>query len=711
MQQTASQPTTSRRRFLQQVGVAGAATTLVWHFPGVADASADRVFSGSETIRGGFTVPAGQVWAFNPNRSTTVTVAANVVVKGVLRMRPAKAGVVHTLRFVDVKESRFVGGGMNVMASDVGLWVRGGGRLDMQGTPKEAWTTTGWHRSWKDADEVRIAPTRAGDHGAGGLARFRRGDAVPAVRVPGGAAGASFTDTAGHTFQADIEAVAAAGIVNGRKDGSFAPNADVTRAQAAVMIGNAMKVRPAGSAGFRDTRGHWAEREIDAVVGAGIMRGRSSRRFSPDDNLTRAQAAVVISQALRLRDGRAPRYSDIGGHWARREIQRVAAAGIMGRTSDGRFRPDRNITRGQLAATLRRAFKLPASSIVSPVGRAVFPAETMNLTRNVRIMGTATGRVHINITSSAKQTLRYVELRHMGPRQPTGEKDFTAAVLGRYALHFHHCMDASRGSLIEGVVAAEVGGHSFVAHNSHGVTFRKCIAYDVFDDAYWWDPGSATNDALYDRCVAAYVRSDPRFRGYGMGGFFLGEGVGNKAVGCVATAVQGNKNSAGFVWPSKSQGLWQFRDSVAHNNKVNGIFVWQNSWFAHVIDRFTGFRNGKYGVEHGAYTNHYQYDRVLLFDNGEGAFLLHAVSRSKKPIVIRRSMFHGQNAIRTTSHRLAPERPTLVESCQFLGHGRRAVVIANRGSQPDIITFKGCNITRRDVAVVSDHPKTQLRFV
>lgn len=112
---------------------------------------------------GGFTVPAGETWEI----LGTVTTDANVVVEGTLRMRPGA-----TLRFVDVDEAAFIGGGMEVLASDVGLWFTGMGALDAHGTAKTAWTratssltagqttfdvedTTGW----QVGDRVAITPT------------------------------------------------------------------------------------------------------------------------------------------------------------------------------------------------------------------------------------------------------------------------------------------------------------------------------------------------------------------------------------------------------------------------------------------------------------------------------------------------------------------------------------------------------------------------
>ena len=66
------------------------------------------------------------------------------------------------------------------------------------------------------------------------------------------------------------------------------------------------------------------------------------------------------------------------------------------------------------------------------------------------------------------------------------------------------------------------------------------------------------------------------------------------------------------------------RSRPAHNNSVNGIFVWQNTDRHHVIERFVAFHNGQAGIEHGAYLNSYVYRNVILVGNFLAGVLLHA---------------------------------------------------------------------------------------
>jgi hypothetical protein len=131
-----------------------------------ATSDADVVLSGQLDYPQGFTVPAGQVWEFDPTTSTTITTGGNIIVEGTLRAAPPAAGVTHRIRFVGINEANIVGGHTHVpLASDVGLWVHGG-LLDISGTPKKAWNRTGSDPSWLPTDQLLHCPTTPGQYTA-----------------------------------------------------------------------------------------------------------------------------------------------------------------------------------------------------------------------------------------------------------------------------------------------------------------------------------------------------------------------------------------------------------------------------------------------------------------------------------------------------------------------------------------------------------------
>jgi hypothetical protein len=98
---------------------------------------------------------------FSPSKSVTLSSEGNVVVNGVLTMRPSRPRIRHTLVFPSVDESAFVGGGMDVLASDVGLWVMGAGRLNLAGASRTPWVRAAGSIGAGD-NEIRLASAPTG---------------------------------------------------------------------------------------------------------------------------------------------------------------------------------------------------------------------------------------------------------------------------------------------------------------------------------------------------------------------------------------------------------------------------------------------------------------------------------------------------------------------------------------------------------------------
>ncbi|WP_312875680.1 S-layer homology domain-containing protein [Paenibacillus planticolens] len=91
---------------------------------------------------------------------------------------------------------------------------------------------------------------------------------------------------------------AAAGIIEGYPDGSFAPTLPVTRAEMAVMLARAIGLRPSETAlpRYADAADvpDWAKEAVAGVYEAGLMTGRDGGYFAPRDFATRAEAAVLL---------------------------------------------------------------------------------------------------------------------------------------------------------------------------------------------------------------------------------------------------------------------------------------------------------------------------------------------------------------------------------------------------------------------------------
>jgi len=95
-----------------------------------------------------------------------------------------------------------------------------------------------------------------------------------------------------------VESVAARGLISGYPDGTFRGQEPLTRAQLAKVAALAagQKPLPGEASPFSDTEGHWAARDgyVQAVAAAGIMQGDPGGKFRPDDPVTRAELIKVI---------------------------------------------------------------------------------------------------------------------------------------------------------------------------------------------------------------------------------------------------------------------------------------------------------------------------------------------------------------------------------------------------------------------------------
>jgi SpoIID/LytB domain protein len=168
---------------------------------------------------------------------------------------------------------------------------------------------------------------------------------------------AGFSDTAGHTHEANIDKVAAAGIASGFSDGTFRPDDLVTRAQMATFIAKGWQLAAAESP-FTDTDGDVHEANIGAVAAAGITSGCTTTTYCPTANITRGQMAVFLARAEDLApvDGDGG-LCDVDGHPFEPYIRAVVQAGYAS-GNNGCFLPDNPVTRGQMATFLARALGL-----------------------------------------------------------------------------------------------------------------------------------------------------------------------------------------------------------------------------------------------------------------------------------------------------------------------------------------------------------------
>lgn len=108
-----------------------------------------------------------------------------------------------------------------------------------------------------------------------------------------------FTDVAfGKWYNKSISTMAKIGIVKGRTADTFVPNAPITRAEFAAICSRFDRSNVEVQSNFNDISGHWAENEIRRAASLGWIQGYTDGSFKPNQNITRAEAASMINRML-----------------------------------------------------------------------------------------------------------------------------------------------------------------------------------------------------------------------------------------------------------------------------------------------------------------------------------------------------------------------------------------------------------------------------
>ena len=180
-------------------------------------------------------------------------------------------------------------------------------------------------------------------------------------------AAGNFLDDEGSVHEGAINALAIAGLTQGcnPSGNNFCPNALITREQVATFLVRALKLPPSGGDAYSDDNGTMHEDAINRLTSAGIAKGCAAGSFCPLSQLTRGEMAVFLSRAFQLGNGSRDAYTDDGSSPFQDDINRLAGAGITNGCSPTRFCPNQFVTRGEAASFLARGLGLVIAQAVS----------------------------------------------------------------------------------------------------------------------------------------------------------------------------------------------------------------------------------------------------------------------------------------------------------------------------------------------------------
>jgi hypothetical protein len=188
---------------------------------------------------------------------------------------------------------------------------------------------------------------------------------VLAVLPPGG----TFIDDDGNIHEGGIEAISEAGITSGCNPPAntrYCPQTPVTRGQMAAFLARALSLPPSDVDFFGDDSGVF-EAAANRIAAAGITLGcnpPTNDRFCPDREVTRGEMAAMLARAFDYPSSSVDRFIDDSDTVFEEAINRIAAAGVTSGCNPpagDRFCPDDAITRDQMATFLTRALGLTAN--------------------------------------------------------------------------------------------------------------------------------------------------------------------------------------------------------------------------------------------------------------------------------------------------------------------------------------------------------------
>ena len=141
----------------------------------------------------------------------------------------------------------------------------------------------------------------------------------------------------------------------GYSDDTFRPENNMTREEVAVMFSRLLKNPPAKGAvykyNFNDVeRERWSITAISYMSEMGIIKGYPDGTFRPQASITRAEFASIATKFAELTEGNKT-FNDLGkDHWAYDLVSRAATAGWINGYPDGSFKPDNKITRAEVVS-------------------------------------------------------------------------------------------------------------------------------------------------------------------------------------------------------------------------------------------------------------------------------------------------------------------------------------------------------------------------
>ncbi len=189
----------------------------------------------------------------------------------------------------------------------------------------------------------------------------------------------------------------------------------------AVGASAAATAEPAEAIVFEDVpAGYWAEPYIDALSSRGLISGYDDGTFRPDQPVTRAQTANIVSRTFDLTaDKAALEFSDVeSSYWARESIGEVVKGGFMTGFPDDTFKPNLPVTRTQALITLVTGLGIETPQNVQAALSRYADANAIPQWANEKMAAATTNSLVVN----------YPDTAQLNPNEPTTRAELSALI-------------------------------------------------------------------------------------------------------------------------------------------------------------------------------------------------------------------------------------------------------------------------------------------
>lgn len=174
----------------------------------------------------------------------------------------------------------------------------------------------------------------------------------------------AITDIKGYWAEEEISKLREEGLVSGYSDGSFQPDREITRAEFVVALNRMMGFTGEAPINFKDVKADdWFVKALAVAMHHGYIKGYADGSFRPNAKVSRFEVAVMIARANRLFDRVKADDTDLRffsdgeriPNWAKAALSVVVKSGIMKGDLEKFFKGEKKMTRGEAVVSLSRA--------------------------------------------------------------------------------------------------------------------------------------------------------------------------------------------------------------------------------------------------------------------------------------------------------------------------------------------------------------------